>query len=86
MLTFGNNLNAAVLLQFRGVLFAGVVILNLRRLAADDETSASIHWLERNTQPVSRLAKPDILRAVLAAIGSKLDGSPAATSTAGESE
>lgn len=56
--------------------------LNLRRVATEDETSAAIRWLERNTHPVSRLAKPDTLRAVLAAIGSKLDGSPAASSTA----
>jgi integrase len=56
--------------------------LNLRRVAAKDETSAAIRWLERNTQSVSRLAKPDTLRAVLVAVSSKLDGGPAATSTA----
>jgi integrase len=56
--------------------------LNLRRRTVDDETRSAIRWLERNTKPVSSLAKPDTLRAVVAAVGSKLDGSPAATSTA----
>ncbi len=56
--------------------------LNLRSAATDDDTSAAIRWLERNTRPVSALAEPDVLRAVVATIGSKLDGTAAATSTA----
>jgi integrase len=38
--------------------------------------------LERSTVPISKLAEPEALRAVVAAIGSKLDGTAAATSTA----
>jgi integrase len=55
--------------------------LNLRRAEPDDETASAVRWLERNTAPVSELAKPDVLRAVVNATGSKLDGTPAATST-----
>lgn len=55
--------------------------LNLRGTSADDETSGALRWLEGNARPVSDLSKPDVLRAVLATIGSKLDGTPAATST-----
>jgi integrase len=40
-------------------------------------------WLETHTVPVAELAKPQLIRAVLARIGSKLDGSPAAASTVG---
>jgi integrase len=84
------NITMALLVTNRGKPDDGVLrrackmvfSLNLRRAAAEDETGAAIRWLERNTRPVSTLAKPDVLRAVLANIGSKLDGSPAATSTA----
>lgn len=55
--------------------------LNLRQTDNDDATTAAIQWLKRNTRPVSDLAKPDRLRAVTSAIGSKLDGTAAATST-----
>ena len=40
-------------------------------------------WLETHTVPVAELAKPQLIRAVLARIASKLDGSPAAASTVG---
>jgi integrase len=56
--------------------------MNLRGGTADEETTAAIRWLERNTKPLSTLAKPDTLRDIVSAIGSKLDGSPAASSTA----
>ncbi|MGH3692521.1 MAG: tyrosine-type recombinase/integrase [Pseudonocardiaceae bacterium] len=55
--------------------------LNLRESAPDDETTVALRWLERNTSPVSDLASPDILRAVIKAISSTLDGRPAASST-----
>jgi integrase len=55
--------------------------LNLRGTAVNDEVRAALGWLARNTMQVSRLAEPNVLRAVLATIGSKLDGTPAATST-----
>lgn len=38
----------------------------------------TLHWLERNTQPVSTLADPQVLRTVLDALAGKLDGSAAA--------
>jgi integrase len=56
--------------------------LNLQNSAANGETATATRWLERNTVPVADLAKPDVLRAVLKAITSTLDGHPAATSTA----
>lgn len=56
--------------------------LNLRQTTIDEETTTAVRWLERNTVPVSRLAQPGVLRAVLSAIGSTLDGGAAATSTA----
>ncbi|MGE3414218.1 MAG: tyrosine-type recombinase/integrase [Dehalococcoidia bacterium] len=40
-----------------------------------------VRWLERNTLPVSDLAKPEVTRQVLAVIGRRLDGRPAAAST-----
>jgi len=42
-----------------------------------------IRWLELHTVQVSELAKPDVMRSVLARIGRKLDGSPAAAGTVG---
>ncbi|MEN3298796.1 integrase [Pseudonocardia sp.] len=38
-------------------------------------------WLQSNTRPVSDLNEPDVLRAVMAAIGRRLDGKAAAAST-----
>jgi integrase len=55
--------------------------LNLRESATDDETTAATRWLERNTLPVGDLARPDVLRTVIKAITSTLDGRPAAAST-----
>jgi hypothetical protein len=55
--------------------------LNLRESAADDEMTAALRWLERNTLPVGDLAQPDVLRAVTKAIASALDGRPAASTT-----
>ncbi len=47
------------------------------------ELADTIRWLEKHTMQVSELAKPDVTRSVLARIGRKLDGSPAAASTVG---
>jgi integrase len=43
-----------------------------------EEVSAALKWAERNTRPVAELAKPDVLRDVLNAIATKLDGKSAA--------
>jgi len=43
----------------------------------------AIRWLESHTMQVSVLTKPDVMRSVLARIGRKLDGTPAAPSTVG---
>jgi integrase len=45
------------------------------------EFTDTIRWLEKHTMQVSELAKPDIIRSVLARIGRKLDGNLAAAST-----
>lgn len=47
------------------------------------EFADTIRWLEKHTVQVSELAKPDVIRSVLARIGRKLDGSLAAASTVG---
>ncbi len=47
------------------------------------EIAGVVRWLERHTVPVSELAKPEVMRSVLARIGRKLDGGPAAASTTG---
>lgn len=56
--------------------------LNLRDQPIDDGTTAAIRWLEENTRPVRTLAEPDVLRSVITAIGSRLDGAAAAPTTA----
>ena len=40
----------------------------------------ALRWLEKNTRPVSTLAKPEVLRGVLDGLAIKLDGEPAASS------
>jgi len=45
------------------------------------EFARAVRWLESNTRPVGDLADPATLRAVMDAIGRKLDGRPAAAST-----
>lgn len=47
------------------------------------DVARTIHWLEKHATPISELMKPDVLRTVLARIGRKLDGRPAAASTIG---
>ncbi|HKR51688.1 MAG TPA: integrase, partial [Pseudonocardiaceae bacterium] len=47
------------------------------------EVAHTIQWLEKHTVQVAELMKPDVLRTVLARIGRKLDGQPAAASTIG---
>lgn len=42
------------------------------------EVTAALAWLACNTRPVSDLARPEVLRAVLDTLASKLDGSRAA--------
>lgn len=39
--------------------------LHLRERTTDETTSAAIRWLKQNTLPVSDLATPDVLRAVM---------------------
>lgn len=59
---------------------------NSRARAKSDpppEYADTLRWVEKHTVQVSELAKPDIIRSVLARIGRKLDGSPAAASTIG---
>jgi integrase len=41
----------------------------------------TIRWLESNSRPVADLASPEMIRTVLATIGRRLDGKPAAVST-----
>lgn len=43
-----------------------------------EDVARTLQWLERNTQPVSALADPQVLRTVLDALASKLDGGAAA--------
>ena len=45
------------------------------------DAGAILGWLARNTKPVTALADPAIMRGVLSAAGTLLDGSPAAPST-----
>ena len=68
----------------RAVLY-GWAFNSRARNAADPRAAFAdvIRWLETHTVPVAELAKPQLIRAVLARIGSKLDGSPAAASTVG---
>ncbi|MGH3844898.1 MAG: tyrosine-type recombinase/integrase [Pseudonocardiaceae bacterium] len=47
------------------------------------EIARVTHWLEKHTMPVSELMNPDVMRSILARIGRKLDGQPAAASTIG---
>lgn len=51
-----------------------------RRSEADrpPQVSEALHWIERNTTPVSALADPHLLRAVLDALARRLDGEVAA--------
>jgi integrase len=44
------------------------------------EIREGLRWVERNTWPVSALAKPEVLRGVLNALTVRLDGGPAAPS------
>ncbi|WP_367134729.1 tyrosine-type recombinase/integrase [Saccharothrix sp. HUAS TT1] len=45
------------------------------------EVAAALAWLSQNTRPVAELAKPDVLRALLADVERKLDGTRAAPDT-----
>ncbi|GAA5130221.1 tyrosine-type recombinase/integrase [Pseudonocardia adelaidensis] len=45
------------------------------------EFARTIRWLETNSRPVADLARPEVIRTVLATIGRRLDGKPAAVST-----
>jgi hypothetical protein len=53
-----------------------------RRAEAPEDAEAILQWLSRNTRPVSALADPDVMRSVLDAAGTLLDGKPAAAWTA----
>ncbi len=54
----------------------------IRRGAEDcpDQVRAALRWVERNTRPVSALAKPEVLRPMLDSLTVRLDGKPAASS------
>lgn len=52
-----------------------------RRNDCPEDTAMILTWLSRNTQPVSTLANPATIRAVLDAAGTLLDGRSAAPST-----
>ena len=59
---------------------------NTRARATTDppaDVADALRWLETHTMPVTELAKPEVIRSVLARIASKLDGTPAAASTVG---
>ncbi|HEX5119561.1 MAG TPA: integrase [Pseudonocardiaceae bacterium] len=56
--------------------------VNLRQVERSAEVEAAVQWLSRSTRQVSDLGKPDVLRAVVKTINSRLDGTPAAASTA----
>ncbi|HEY0696705.1 MAG TPA: integrase, partial [Micromonospora sp.] len=60
---------------------AALTVAFSRNLDADDRTARVLDWLARNTRPVADLAQPDVVRAVLAALGTKLDGGRAAPDT-----
>jgi integrase len=53
-----------------------------RRDQAPEDSAAILRWLSRNTRSVSALADPDVMRSVLDAAGTLLDGKPAAAWTA----
>ncbi|MGH3852172.1 MAG: site-specific integrase [Pseudonocardiaceae bacterium] len=44
------------------------------------EVNDTLRWVESHTKPVSQLSEPAVLRSVLAAIGTRIDGSAAAPS------
>lgn len=52
-----------------------------RRGDCPDDSALILTWLSRNTRPVSTLADPAVIRAVLNAAGTLLDGRTAAPST-----
>jgi integrase len=56
---------------------------NTRARATTDPPADAVRWLETHTVLVAELAKPEVIRSVLARIGSKIDGTPAAASTVG---
>lgn len=53
-----------------------------RNLSPTEAATRVLDWLTKNTRPVADLAQPEVTRAVLTAIGSKLDGTRAAPHTA----
>lgn len=54
-----------------------------RKTDPPPELADAIRWLKQHTVSVSDLTKPEGIRAVLAKVGSRLDGKPAAASTVG---
>jgi len=62
--------------EIRSALFRWAFNSNLRDSV--DRPADVLLWIKRNSRPVSALAHPATLRVVLSAIGSKLDGTPAA--------
>jgi len=52
-----------------------------RRADCPPETAVMLNWLSRNTKPVSALTDPAVMRAVLDAASTQLNGQPAAAWT-----
>lgn len=53
-----------------------------RRQQCPEDAAAILGWLARNTKPVSALSEPDLMRSVLDAAGTLLNGRPASAWTA----
>ena len=53
-----------------------------RRAECPEDAATILKWLSRNTKPVSALSDPDLMRSVLDAAGTLLDGRPASAWTA----
>jgi integrase len=52
------------------------------RDSAPDDVQAILNWVASSSKPLADLSKPDVIRAALTAVGSKLDGKPAAATYA----
>ncbi|HEY0475644.1 MAG TPA: hypothetical protein VGD34_28435, partial [Kribbella sp.] len=51
-----------------------------QRASAPEDIAAALAWVQRNSKPLASLSEPKTIRAALDAVGSKLDGKPAAAS------
>jgi integrase len=62
----------------RGALHGWAFNAARRDTEQPDDVKAALGWIEKNCKPVSALAKPEVIRAALDALASRLDGKPAA--------